>query len=229
VGKRERGRGRGGRRGREGPGGRERGRGRGGDSRERRPISAGNRPPLAVLKCSRGLGPARRQGCRGRGGDRTAAGGRNPKLVHWRRAGPALHPDRRTAVMISLPTRPCSPPGPLSLPTGEGWGWSCSMSGARLFPSLARSIVPCSQRISGLHSLVCLLILALACFKLLTCCLHNPLVYSLPQSLTLNAARSSSRPSLRYRKCFYSYALPCTLGVHSPDGITGHLKNVKNT
>ena len=91
------------------------------------------------------------------------------------------------------------------------------------------SIVPCSQRISGLHSLVCLLILALACFKLLTCCLHNPLVYSLPQSLTLNAARSSSRPSLRYRKCFYSYALPCTLGVHSPDGITGHLKNVKNT
>jgi len=143
-------------------------------------------------------------------------------------AGPGLL-STRTAVMISLPTRPCSPPGPLSLPTGEGWGWSCSMSGARLFPSLARSIVPCSQRISGLHSLVCLLILALTCFKLLTCCLHNPLVYSLPQSLTLNAARSSSRPSLRYRKCFYSYALPCTLGVHSPDGITGHLKNVKNT
>lgn len=112
MGKRERGRGRGGRRGREGPGGRERGRGRGGDSRERRPISAGNRPPLAVLKCSRGLGPARRQGCRGRGGDRTAAGGRHPKLVHWRRAGPALHPDRcddQPADQALLSTRTAQP------------------------------------------------------------------------------------------------------------------------
>ena len=169
---------------------RERGRGRVGDSRERRPSPAGNWPSLAVLKCSRGLGTARRQGCRGRGGDRTAAG--IPSLCTG--AGPGLL-STRTAVMISLPTRPCSPPGragPLSLPTGAGWGWSCSMSGARLFPSLARSIVPCSQRISGLHSLVCLLILALACFKLLTCCLQRPsIIHWFTLRLSLNPSLST--------------------------------------
>jgi hypothetical protein len=162
-------------------------------------------------------------------------GGRHPKLVHWRRAGPALHPDRcddQPANQALLSTRTGRTAQPAD---GRRMGLvlqhvrSSTLSFAR---SLHRSLFSANLRLAFArllaHSGTRLLQVA---HLLPPTALHNPLVYSqaLPQSLTLNAARSSSRPSIRYRKCFYSNALPCTLGVHSPDGITGHLKNVKNT